>query len=92
MSSRRVFQPEPGKEYRFFLVEPDDDDRERVIEGRVCAVRVTEDSDWERIEGRDMICSPTIYSTFYLKAQMIPKHDGSIMTMVNFSEMDEDYA
>lgn len=85
--------PKAGTEYKVFLVEVDDEDRERVLQGRVRAVEITNDPVYDSIHVDDMLSSAKVFKTeddVTMTLKMVPSENGTYFTMVNFMEDEEE--
>lgn len=84
---------DPLKRYKLFLVEVDDDDRERVVAGNVGAVSV--DTDYNSLEVDQLLDSSRIFKTTVadvtLTAKMEPFPDGTYFQIEDFSNDVYDY-
>lgn len=81
--------PQAGKEYKLFLVEVDDEDRERVLAGRVnrCEINVEPEyadihTDYSLIPVKQYRTSETVTVTLNL----VPSANGTYFTIENFAK------
>lgn len=84
---------DPQKRYKVFLVEIDDDDRERVVSGVVEMAEITYEQDHQTIYS-DATNYPVASYMMNPRATMtlkcVPKPDGTLFSIENFAEDDED--
>lgn len=82
--------PTPGKIYKLFLVELDDDNRERVIAGRVANIEMTHEPVYEDVYSiSGLIHKFMSEDNITITMKMIPSGDGTYFTIENFMEEDE---
>jgi hypothetical protein len=84
--------PVAGKQYKVFLVEVDDEDRERVLSGLVQHCEIAVDPQWENVHSeyysapvRSFMTNIDVTVTLKLR----PREDGTYFTIENFSEEPE---
>jgi hypothetical protein len=85
--------PVAGKTYKFFLVEVDDDDRERVIAGQVSQIQIESEVNYGDIRVDDLLDSVRVFSdsvTYTLTANLVPSDDGTYFRIENFLEEEDD--
>lgn len=93
MSQNMGLAPVAGKEYKLFLVEVDDEDRERVLAGRVsqCVIDVEPHYsdihvDYSNFPVKRYRDSETVTVTLNL----VPSSDGTYFRIEDFSKEDND--
>lgn len=80
-----------SKRYKMYLVELDDEDRERVISGLVQDAEFESNIDYDNVEVDRLLDSVRIFSTptsMTVKFNLIPREDGTYFTVENFLEQD----
>lgn len=85
--------PHAGKEYKLFLVEVDDEDRERVLSGLVRGCEITVEPEYS-----DMYTDFSNYPVARYRTcedvtatlKLVPREDGTYFEIVDFSKEDED--
>lgn len=82
-----------SKEYKLFLVEVDDEDRERVLAGRVSRCEITVEPEYSDVHV-DFVDYPL---TRYMASEdvtitlkMVPSPDGTYFRIENFNEEDDE--
>src|SRR5690349_8939413 len=82
-----------GKRYKMYLVEVDDDDRERVLSARVDNIQLEVVPNYSEV----MIDYSTAPVARYVDSwgatvtmNMVPNEDGTIFRVENFNEEDEE--
>lgn len=81
-----------GKIYKVFLVEEDDDDRERVLAGRCRAVEITTQPNWADIHSdysQYPVASYVTHTDMTMTLEMVPHSDGTLFRIEDFSVSDE---
>lgn len=81
-----------GKRFKLFLVEEDDEDRERVIAARVDTAEIDVESEWADVhtEAFDFPVASFVTATRYtLTIKLAPFEDGTMLRIENFGEEDE---
>lgn len=81
--------PQAGKEYKLFLVEVDDEDRERVLVGRVshCEINVEpEYSDIHTDYSNYPMARYRTSETVTVRLNLVPSPDGTYFTIENFAK------
>ncbi len=93
MSDAHQLGPVRGKEYKVFLVEVDDDDRERVLSGRVSHVEIKTEPQWTtvRVESEYLPVGRFLESTdTTITMKMIPMDErGNVFILENFLDEEE---
>lgn len=86
--------PVAGKEYKLYLVEIDDEDRERVLEGRVSRCEITVEPEYTDIH-TDYSFSPVARyvarEDVTVTLNLVPSPDGTYFTITNFAKEDDEY-
>jgi hypothetical protein len=85
--------PVAGKEYKLFLVEVDDEDRERVLSARVGRCEITVEPDYADIHVDSLLNSARIFKTsetVTVTLNLVPSVDGTYFKVENFMEEDEE--
>ena len=85
--------PQASKEYKLFLVEVDDEDRERVLAGRVsrCDIIVEpEYSDVYTDYGNYPVARHRASETVTVRLNLVPEADGTYFRIEDFNYMEED--
>lgn len=84
--------PVVGKEYKLFLVEVDDEDRERVLSARVSRCEITVEPEYADIHADMLLNSAKIFrtsETVTITMKMVPRQDGTYFEIVDFTETAE---
>jgi hypothetical protein len=83
--------PVAGKQYKVFLVEVDDEDRERVLSGLVQHCEIAVDPQWENVHSeyysapvRSFVTNTDVTVTLKLR----PREDGTYFTIENYSDAE----
>lgn len=82
-----------GKNYKLFLVEVDDEDRERVLSGLVGDCEITVEPEYADIRTDMLLNSARIFKTsetVTIKMKMVQRADGTYFEIVDFSKEDEE--
>lgn len=82
-----------NKVYKVFLVEEDDEDRERVLSALTNHIEVAYEPDYADIHSGDMLTAAKIFRTadhYTLTIKLIPRMDGTYMTIEDFSRATEE--
>lgn len=85
--------PQAGKEYKLFLVEVDDEDRERVLSGRVNRCEITVEPEYSDVHvdySNYPMARYRASETVTVTLNLVPSADGTYFEIVNFKEEDED--
>lgn len=83
-----------NKRYKVFLVEEDDDYRERVISGLAGSVQIKNEPDYSDVRVDEMLCSAHIFKTrdnVSITLEMVPRENGTYFTIEDFSNETYDY-
>lgn len=93
MRKRTATGPVQDKEYKLFLVETDDEDRERVIVGRVKCFTVDVEPEWIDIHS-GYVDEPIHSFKGSQKAtatmDLVPNGDGTLFRIEDFTQEDEE--
>lgn len=95
MASDIGLAPVAGREYKLFLVEVDDEDRERVLSGRVSRCEITVEPEYADVRVDELICSAAIFKTsetVTVNLNLVPSENGTYFEIVNFKEEDDEDA
>lgn len=85
--------PVTGKEYKLFLVEVDDEDRERVLSARVRRCEITVEPECSDVHTDFSQYPMARYRTredVTVTLELGPREDGTYFEIVDFSREDED--
>lgn len=85
--------PQAGKEYKLFLVEVDDVDRERVLSGRVNRCEITVEPEYSDVHTDYSNYPMARYrtsETVTVTLNLVPSADGIYFEIVNFKEEDDE--
>jgi len=85
--------PVAGKEYKLFLVEVDDEDRERVLSARVrrCEIKVEPQYDDVHVDYSNYpMARYRTREDVTVHLELGPREDGTYFEIVDFSKEDED--
>lgn len=91
--NQNTLRPTLDKEYKLFLVEVDDDNRERVLAGRASSCEITTKPEYADIHSGH---SDFAVSTFKVSEEvtltlnMVPSPDGTYFRIENFAEEDDE--
>lgn len=81
--------PAAGKEYKLFLVEVDDEDRERVLAGRVSRCEITVEPEYSDVHV-DFADYPMhryrTSETVTVTLNLVPSENGTYFRIENFAE------
>lgn len=89
----RLLMPLGGKRYKVFLVEEDDDDRERVMSGLTDNIHVEQDVNYADVPVDALLDSAKIFRggvKVTLTLNLIPNADGTYFVIENFLEEDDE--
>ena len=87
-----TIKPDPTKTYKLFLVEVDDDDRERVLSGLVRGVEINYNPQWTDIITAESYLPVNRFMSSTdvdMKMNMVPRDDGTVFTIENFNEEEQ---
>lgn len=85
--------PQAGKEYKLFLVEVDDEDRERVLSGRVNRCEITVEPEYSYVHTDYSNYPMARYrtsETVTVTLNLVPSPDGTYFRIEDFNYMEED--
>lgn len=85
--------PQADKEYKLFLVEVDDEDRERVLAGRVSRCEITVEPEYSDIHVDHFnypVARYRAYETVTATLNLVPSPDGTYFTIENFAETEDE--
>ncbi len=85
--------PVAGKEYKLFLVEVDDEDRERVLAGHVgwCEIKIEPEYADVRTDYSDFVVSRFLTDEkVTMTLQLKKRENGTYFTIENFAETEEE--
>ena len=88
-----ALMPSPGTIYKLFLVELDDDNRERVLSCKVKNLEFESTPEYDDIQIDDLLDSPKIYRTSTkttLELELVSSEDGNLFRIEDFLEEDEE--
>lgn len=80
-----------GKTYKVFLVEEDDDLRERVISARSRDLKIDYEPNYDDVVVDQLLCASKIFKTgetVTMTLELVPRADGIFFTIENFLEED----
>lgn len=84
--------PQPHKQYKVFLVELDDDDRERVLSGRVSVAEITSEPNYQDVFSEYSMAPVAHYMVsedVTMTLKMVPNENGTIFTIEDFSKDEQ---
>lgn len=89
--SNHIILPESGKQYKVFLVEVDDDDRERVLSGLAGSIEIDRQEEHQDIYSYDGFISriPAVEKVV-LNIVLQQRYDGTYFTIENFNDIEDD--
>lgn len=93
MSEQIGLAPVGGREYKLFLVEVDDEDRERVLSARVVRCEITVEPEYSDVYTDFSNYPMSRYRTsedVTATLKLAPKPDGTYFEIVDFSKEDEE--
>lgn len=93
MAENTNLVPVQGKEYKLFLVEVDDHDRERVIAGRVETVEINMEQDWADVHSEYNVfpvASFEVSRSATLTLRLKQDENGNLFRIENFAEEEID--
>lgn len=87
-----TYAPKPGTTYKLFLVEMDDENRERVIAGRVNHIEFTREQDYADIHDGTSFGPIHRFVTnenVSVTMKLVPSENGTYFTIENFNEGED---
>ena len=97
MRSNSIYQqdlvPQASKEYKLFLVEVDDEDRERVLAGRVSRCDIIVEPEYGDIHTDSFDYPMARYrtsETVTVRLNLVPSPDGTYFRIEDFNYTEED--
>lgn len=81
-----------NKQYKVFLVEVDDDDRERVIRGLVRGVEINVEPQYADIHTYDSFLPVRQFiesTTYTMNLTLMPDENGKVLVFENFRDEEE---
>lgn len=88
-----LLMPLKTKRYKVFLVEEDDDDRERVLSGLVEHVDIVSEPFYNdvRVDYSDFAVKRFLsHEEVTMTLRMVPRADGTYLIIENFAEEDDE--
>lgn len=87
MNTHNILTPDPGKIYKLFLVEVDDDNRERVLAGKAVGVKMAVDHNYADIEsGYGPVGRFITETQVTVTMKLVPDENGTYFRIEDFSE------